>query len=358
MYELFNRNFNGTGKFTPINKVSTLKPCLLRDMNKIIAHYKKQQTEVPRSHLIVQLIENLNLRHTKTDDGIINGCLDRASHVCKQLGVVHTSNPNPSPMSGIFYSNHVNEIIIIDEAQIVDVDSVRKQWMNYNPIRIMTHPFNDINMALCDGKYPSSQSGYAVFIINLPLLILQYKYWCLQRVKANIDVFRPGLFVSQLVIPNMLFNHMYISFVNRMIDNYDGKTTPPYKRQHPLSLVDYTTDVDTFIGEQVSILNGPNPVDVHSFYNCFPALLGGKILDLIQVPDIPPTMYTRWALEASSIKYLDFMVRYYKGKGSETMRQFADKILRDIRIMENSREIKTNNTQVLKYFTDIKNALS
>lgn len=338
MYELFRKTYTGNSKQFPVSRLNSLRPTLIRDLVKITSYYKKQETSVKDSHLIVKLIDFLNVSHKRDSESIVNACIDRTPQACKVLKLIHAYNPNSETHSGVFYNQRVTEIIVADESSIIDHELIKKDWYNLNTIKIVTHPFDDIDMCLCDGKYPHAKSGYAVMYINVPALILQYKYWCENRLRNGNHILEPKFFVSQIVIPNMLFNHTKIAFVNRAMTMYDGRMVPDFRRRHNVSLGNHTETIDAAIKEQLNAYD-QGVTDINNFYTLFPAMLGGYWKDHFQVPYIAPTLNVRWTMDMAVAKYVDFLVRYYNKKAHEKLRPISGQIKANIRILQTTKEI-------------------
>ena len=345
MYDLFNSTYSGSGKTFPIIKLRTNRAVVQRELARVCSFYRAKPTDADESHVITQLIKILNISIKRDNESTIQACVDRVPEVSKILGLVHPYNSRPVERRGEFYNNHVREIIILDESTVVNLPVVKRQWPVINPIRIVTHPFNDINFHLCNGKYPIPKDGYAVFVVNVPLLILQYKFWVLDCIDKGRSEIRPSRFVGQVLIPNMIGAHMDVCYINRAMDVYRGKLVPVMKRAHPVSIVDITQHVDDTIDSQIAILN-QQVADINGFYTVFPAMVRENWLASIQVPDIAPNQNVRWAMVLSTLRYINFLVDYYHEKDPNRLRVISNRIIRSIRSMDNNKEFKDVTTMV------------
>lgn len=343
MYDLFNSTYRGSGKTFPIVKLRTNRAVIQRELARVCSFYRARPSDVDEAHVITQLIKILNVSVRRDNTSTIQACVDRTPEVAKILGLVHPYNNRPIEQRGVFYNDHVREIIILDETTPINVEVLHRQWAVINPIRILTHPFNDINFHLCNGKYPVSKDGYAVFVVNVPLLILQYRYWVKDMVAKERSEIRPARFVGQVIVPNMMGAHMDVAYINRAMDTYRGKLVPVMKRVHPVSIVDITKHVDETIDSQLAILN-LEVSDLNNFYTLFPAMMRENWLASIQVPDIAPNQNVRWAMVLSTLHYINFMVDYYHEKEPARLRAISGRIYRSIRSMENNKEFKSITT--------------
>lgn len=340
MYDLFDSSYLGNGKTFPIVKLRTNRAVIQRELGRVCSFYRGKPIDVDESHVISQLIKILHVSVRRDAEQTIQACVDRTPEVAKILGLIHPYNNKPIEHVGVFYNDHVRELILLDETATVNPETVKRVWPLLNSIQILTHPFNDINFHLCNGKYPASKSGYAVFSVNVPLLILQYQQWAIDQKKHGHAEIRVTRFVGQVVIPNMVGAHMNIAYINRAMDIYRGKMVPVMKRHHPVSVVDITQHVDETIESQIKILTD-NVLDIHNFYSAFPAVSRATWRESITVPDIAPNQNVRWALSLSVLKYIDFMVEYFHVKDPARLRVISSRLIKDINRMNNNKEFKT-----------------
>lgn len=340
MYDLFDSSYSGSGKTYPIVKLRTNRAVIQRELARVCTFYRGKAIDVDESHVISQLIKILHVSVRRDTNATIQACSDRTPEVAKILGLIHPYNNKPLEQIGVFYNTQVRELIMLDETTTINPANIKKVWPLLNSIQILTHPFNDINFHLCDGNYPASKSGYAVFSVNVPMLILQYQHWVADQIARGQQEIRVNRFVGQLVIPNMLGAHMNIVYINRAMDVYRGRMVPVMKRVHPVSVVDITTHVDEIIEEQVKILRG-NVLDIHNFYSSFPAISRDNWRQSITVPDIAPNQNVRWAMSLCVLKYIDFMVEYFRHVEPSALRLISSRLIKDINRMQNNKEFKS-----------------
>lgn len=340
MYEMFKVDTRRGSANFPIPRIATLRPILTREMIKVISYYRKLEAEVPRTHLIVKLIENLNISIKRDEFSIASAVMDNAQHSAQILGLVHPYNPKPIRHQGVFYNNSISEIIVAQDFSNVDYAWLKRNWQIVNSIHIATHPFSDVDYGMCNGKYTSSKAGLAVFYIDIPTMMIQYKHWCEDRLAKRNNNLKPGIFVSQIVIPNMISNHMDLCLINRAFDMHEGKVVPRMRRQHPVSLGDHTELVDEVCGKMSHLWTTGEPVEPTHFFSMFPSILKDTLKDSFKIPDIAPNINTRWAMELSVMKYVDFMVRFYNQREPNKLRQISSKIRRDIQSLETTKETR------------------
>lgn len=347
MYQILNPNNRGRGRQVPIQNLSTSRAVILRELQRVTTHYHKQPTLVPVDHILVRIINLLTISMKRSDYGIVDACMDRTPQVAETLGLVHPLNANVTPRTGHFYNNHVNEILIAHDSDEPDYDLLKKSWFSMSALKIITHPYADVNMHLCNGKYPNNGTGgYAVIVIDTPMLMLQFKHWRQRGINHGlVDTLSARHFVSQMVIPNMLIEHLDVCFINRAMRTYRKEASPFRRRVHPTQVVDYTPKVDDIIDQQVDALM--SNVNINDVYDLFPAVLKESWHSSIKIPDIIPNMNTTWALDMAALPYINFLLEVVGNTNPTQIRQVSGQLRRDIRRMQSSREIDKMHTNLL-----------
>lgn len=349
MYQILNPNNKGRGRRVPIQNLSTSRAVILREVQRVTSYYHKQPNLVAVDHILVRVINLLTISMKRNDYGVVDACMDRTPQVAMTLGLVHPLNSDVTGHTGHFYNNHVNEIIIAHDSDEPDYDLLKRSWYSMSAIKIITHPFADMNMHLCDGKYPSNgEGGYAVIIIDTPMLMLQYKYWR-QRAMNNggtVDTLSARHFISQMVIPNMLLEHLDICFINRAMRSYRKQASPFRRKVHPNQIVDFSPKADEVIDQQVAALQD-GQVDINDLYTMFPAMLKESWLSSIKLPDVVPNLNTTWALDMATLPYINFLLEVMAVSNPTMIRQVAGELRRDLRRLSTTKEIDNMSTNML-----------
>lgn len=337
MYQLLSSFHVGKGIHVEMLDAQRHRSLINREMAKITNYYKAKKLEVASSHLIVQVIKNLNLSLLRDDYSTIDASKERCAEMCQKLGLVHQYNSNPQEFPGMFYNKFIREFVIGNDLHEPNLRHFKFNWRRINSVRVCCHPYSDIDMNLPNGKYPSNKSGYSVIDINIPALMLQYKYWAKSRLakdetKVNI---RPELFVGSVVIPNMLVSHMNVCFVNRFMDVSRGVMVSVMKRVHQIGTNDITRNIDALVETQLKIYNQYKPGE-HDFYKITTTIMGNNFLSQVKPPPHVPNINMRIFILLACTPYVKFLFDFIKTRGGNIERATKDKIVRSVRLAKHS----------------------
>lgn len=343
MYQLLQPKPDGQNNRVTLQNLSAHRSVMLRELHKVISHYHRRPRLTDPQHILVRIINLLTISFKRSQYSIVDACMERTEVVARQLDLAHPLNSNAVTKTGEFYNNKVEEVIVLNDSDEPDYDNIKAHWQTISAIRILTHPFADIDMNLCDGRYPTSVSegGYAVIVIDTPILMLQYRHWVEKGLQGgiNMDSLDPRYFVSQICIPNLLIEHMDICFINRAIRIYKGEPVPMRVKVHPTQVLDYSPRVDDLIEQQVDILKEYR-INAGDVLTLFPAVLKSDWYSSIKIPTIPPNINTRWVLELAALPYLTFILLVYADRNPAFIRPLRNTIKRDARALGNNKEVR------------------
>lgn len=330
MYEFLKPTYTGSNKQFIIPNAGFTKAMVGREVIKISQYYSSKPNKVNPDHFLVRLLEQYAISGQRTHFGVVQAVLDRTPEIAKQFKLVHPENSSPELKTGNFFNKRTQELIIIHETTIHDGNKVKNDWRNLHAIRFLYHPFNDLDLCLCNGEYPYTNDKYASIIIDVQLLLLQYHYWRKEVLSKNRPDVSFELFVGQFVIPSMVSPCNEICLINRAIALYNKESVPSFKRQHPIGNLDVSMSIDKFLQSQVDIMN-TQVIDIHDFFGVVPSLTNDTWKDSLAIPNTVPNGNMRWALEASVVPYILFMVSYYEQNNKhELLSSIAGKLLRDV----------------------------
>lgn len=252
---------------------------------------------------------------------------------------------------GMFYGEGSSEIIIGDN-QDFDIDDAVKNWKRLSPVRVLTHAISDFGMTIPNGKNNHFVDGLSVIYINIPMLMLQYRRFIEdQRSLAALEnqetVISPRLFLYRYVLPGMMPSHMDHVVVNRLMNFYDGAPMTESYIKSPFFQAEVGNNENSGIiancnTAQEVVLNKITESQCHYdqiLANIF-TITEEDALDLLIMPDIPPTRQVWWAMLLARLKHMKFMVKVAKQNGSYNNRMYSNRLqielsrLLDSRVLE------------------------
>lgn len=281
---------------------------LRANVSQVARYYRGNPQAVKGDHLLVKLIQSIDVPTSLSYERYYAN-VDAVSLDTSMVLKLTSSLYKGQIWDGVFYGPGSDEIIIA-HTDSFNLDMVKKDWMNVTPVRVLRHAKSDLYLNLPDGRRNTTESGLAIIAINLPLLMCQYysfrqSYWIGNE--QGIDVPSIMMFVHMYVLPNMLFSHLDQALFNRI--DHLARKLPMGKtlKRHPFALIDYEYKVDQVYTEVLKNLSGVEKNFVGMLQN-IPVVFRKDMEQVMHVPDMAPTRQVLWALAASRLPMLNFVL--------------------------------------------------
>lgn len=341
MYTLFDITEKDRRHSIVIPKFNHVDTVIGKETQKVQDYYRFHKTHLPSNHLLVKLILNLNVSLNREVYEYVSTVEDRVDKLAKSFKFIHPTNTNVTTFDGVFYNeNTVEYIIASDEA--FDVDLAWKKWRSIVAVKIHSHPFTDMSIAIPNGKYPLQMTkGAAVISINIPMLALQYKAWV--RYEQNRGVASESIqnFIYNFVLNNMVKRHTEICLINRTISYITQLSVSEFSRQHPFHVTDYTGKVDEVLISRDKYLT-KRKVGFNQLFLVYKPLYFKTWAQVLSLPKIAPTRQVSWVWLLSYLPYILFYLKVINKQNSKIDRGLAFEIKRHIGYLENTRAIPVN----------------
>lgn len=344
MHTLFSEpnTFNAGVKTLP--NWNNARQNLYTEINKVVRHFRQAREWLPNTNPLVKI---LNADHTplyENADHTIEAARNRWLKDAETFGINTPFRKANYMPDNIAYPNNVREYVAMDDS-IPYGNEVKIKWQTLEPIRVLDHPYHDLNLALPNGKFQGDKSlEDSVFLsINIPLLILQYRLWQKhEALKTGIDPESPHVFLVRYPLTTIMNSHMDIVLRNRFINFYYGIEPTKFRtiRQGGVAVNDCSNFVDRSLRECVTIVTSTD-MRFFELNQQIPQLSDTSVANTLVLPDMSYTRALRWVYDASRINWLAFLVRYNNDRNMSKNKAEIDFMRRRFVLMSNDKEFQT-----------------
>lgn len=312
MHTLFNSNMvYNTGSIS-LPGWNNAKQNLYTEINKLVRYFREAREWLPNTNPLVKILtSDSTLLHANADYTIENA-RNRWLRDANLFGI-NTPVKKASYMpDNIAYPNNVREYVALDDSIPVG-EELKLNWKSLEPIRVLDHPYADLNLSLPNGKFIGDpKGGGSVFLsINIPMLVLQYRLWIkYEAERQGIDP-NPAVFLIRYPLTNIMNSHMDIVIRNRFKNFYNGIEPDDFKviRQGGVVVNNTANFVDRSLRELVKVVSGKN-LNFNEFNQLVPQLSYDNVSQSLILPDMSYTRTVRWVYDASRINWYTLMVTY------------------------------------------------
>lgn len=290
-----------------------------RNYQKVQSYYRQYPQVVSSSHFLIRLIYALNIGKSLPLERFYYAAASRSLNTAMALKIT-TSISRGDVFDGIFYGKGSREVIIghIDSFNYIDSFDT---WREMESVRILHHPKSDLNLNIPDGRATSVETGLAVISINIPMLMVQYYHFHHeQEVRESQGMNRRSImqFIHSYVLTNAVKSHLDYAIFNRMYNLQRGVPMGDSGIRHSFALVNYTSTLDDSLSTLSKSIDDMNYKFDAKLKN-IPAVFNTTFATVTDLPDMAPTLQVFWALIASRIKVLSYLVRSASKYGARTI---------------------------------------
>lgn len=317
---------NINGVFPP--QWNFIKTGYLANVAKVQEFHHLYPTAVNASHFLVSLLQSIAVPMDVPLSKYYRYVEAKAQNLAMALGMTSSISKGKTH-DGIFYGPGCPEILLSLDIY-TDPDETYKNWENVSAVYPIWHPKSDMGLFFPTGETSSWENGLAVIAINIPQLAVQYRAF-VEAQKDNLSGESKSVqqFVGGYVLPNMLPAQTDLALYNRIEKaargERDGLNTPRFK--HSFTMPYYEAHLDVAIGHILdNVSTGAKEFD--RILKIIPAFYQKDMMAVMVMPDVTPTSQVDWALCASRLPVIDFLIDRCEGYAAIKNQSILNQIVR------------------------------
>lgn len=316
---------------------------LENNLQKVRAYYQNNPKTLPASHLLVRLMHSLNISLNNDDYAYVFKAMDWTDDLSRSLKLTSAVSYGKLFEPGQFYGEGVSEAIIAEWSPF-DIGRAVKNWKSIRPLRVLYHPFDNLNFRLPAADTRWNGEGFAVIGVHIPKLALQYKCWRRWESSVNDDSPQSVMqFLRALPIPNMLISHINISLLNRLMARFFDTPPVPFKAAHPFYLIDWSDPVDQVLESYLKFMANKNP-SFSTIFHYMPSVVE-SMERTIRLPEQAFSIQLQWAIVLARVLPTAFMVQFAHESGNQANRLSIRKIERYLKRLESNHLLEHRLTE-------------
>jgi hypothetical protein len=308
------------------------------DLDKVIQYRRGLERRVDSDHLLLRLLETLNVSVDQTDQDYVWEVSDNALRIANTFQMTSMWGHGRPFSPGVFFGPTVKEVLIanIDDFSVKEAS---KGWEDLRPIRPIAHPYNDLSLPTLDGNGEglNEVTGWAVVTINIPMLALQYKRWVETFVKGVQDPPPNTLFLGRYPLANMLYGHLDLCMYNRLMAFDFEEATQTLKNTNPFYLnFQQGGQTDRMIQYAVDFMQRAG-YSFDDWLDCVPQVTATNVHEWLALPDVTFTTQVEWAIFLARLPTMVWLLRHNVKVASNRNNDYIIAIRHWVQRMRNGR---------------------
>lgn len=338
MYQLFEDYNDPTVSVSKPPGFNYIARIYNREIQTIVNYYNSRAFYLNNTNILVRILNSFTVPIESSIDRYVEMATTRGPYIAKHFGI--TSEINFGKIhEGTFYGDKVKEIYLYNENYFSPF-TIGKDWQSLRPVTVLDHPISDLKLLLPNGKVNSTAEGTATIAIDIPMLLTQYRYFLLEQQYNSESVLGANHFVYKYVLPNMLYSHIDIVLMNRLMNLYYGAPMSTNLYKYPFPIVDYSSAVDKDLKRVLNRLkNSRTPY--FGYLQNIVSIGNPSMVESLKMPDLAKTRQVWWAMFLTRLKVMKFLIDVGGSNGVHTNGYFIGKLKLDIKRLTNERIFET-----------------
>ena len=352
MYDLF----NDRPVYTRVDYVNLsldyARKELIKDVETWITYRRMNPDAVASDHLLTRLLGGLNIPYSGDLNRYRSAVEQRVPQFSGILGLTSGFYKGRVFSPGIFYGEGCHEVIIASDEDW-DMTDPEENWMEWEPIRVLSHPRSDLGIESLDGKGSFTEHGYAVISINVSMLACQYQMWLESDQSGNEEFNRNSRqFLLMYPLTNAVRSHLDIALFNRLCRRWYNEPYGKSFRRLPIHTTDLNSRFDTLLKDVTDRLSRQR-YDFKDILKIIPGVYREWTLDAHQLPKMFIANQCLWALYLARLNLIGFLVNFNRSMNNQRNTAEITRINRSLIEAKNGKWlINGHPPHLVNYFND------
>lgn len=338
MYKLFEKRyvpFEGTYE---ASEIRLIKSTVNVNFETVKGYFENSSFRSNNSHLLIRILRSMEVSLETPFERVVETTYARAPYVAKHFNLTSEGNYG-TPHKNVFYSSAFNEAVdyIFYKSEIdINPFSEDKSWVNLSPIKVLWHPGSDFRMLVPNGELRTPFKGFSVVAIDIPLLVLQYREYCLEMVVKHETeaVYNPAKFLTTRVFPKMLKTQLDLAFFNKFLVKQGILEDVQPVNWLPIALLDTNSRINKAVNELYPKLQRSRG-SYTQVLQTIPGIFQDNAFNALQLPDVLATRQAFWLQVLSRFMVVDFLFKLQGKKGREVNRGYIADFKRETPVFLN-----------------------
>lgn len=328
MYSLFQHDNKPEYGVVRLADWTYLRDGLQRNLDTVLHYYRNAPHSVMSDHLLVRILQSIGVPMSLPVDRYYSNVYSLAYTMTSAFQLTSPTGSGKI-FNGTFYGKGNQEVIVVDDEWFLP-EVAEKNWQNLVPVKVLRHPFSDIDLTIPDGKMRSREQGVAVMSLNITLLAIMYRAFAIEETrKAKVDPAYVPLnimqFIYMYVLPNMLASHLDYALFNRAVFLSRGLVPNKTQAKHPFPLIDYSKQVNAVLTRVLGLLK-KSTYSFDMILATLPAVGHVNQKKALVVPDVVPTRQVLWSVILARLPALQFLISIAREGGRTRDQDEIDEI--------------------------------
>lgn len=286
-------------------------------------------------NILIRILQSI----TEEFNGDIMEFMNRVHKVGIDLSrtIGMTSNYGTGKLfKGSFYDG-CDEIFIAGRNEQYMWSDLWYNWRDIAAVTVIDHPATEMTYFMPGATNPAkfSNPGLCVFFVDIALLYTQWNFYRSASRDPSME-----LFITEVVMPNMMKSHMDICMLNRLMMRFGLIESCSVNTNLPFKQISVNQEMDRILNIVERNLSGRR-LSHELFLSAIPTVFEENVLQAIPDPSLMPTIQSMWANLASKMKRVAYILELGKRQDYVNMTDVVARLKRTVIRNESEKRLET-----------------
>ena len=290
------------------------------------SYFDQSSFRLPNDHLLMRVLRSLEFSLETPFEKVVESVYARTLNLAKHFNLTSEGSYGV-PHKGVFYSNKQGEVVdYIFANNSIDINPFDpdRSWTDLSPLKVLYHPVTDFRWLLPNGQNQSAIEGYSVVHLDIPLLALQYREYCLEMVRKHQDdaVYNPNKFLMTRVLPKLYNSHFDLLVINQFLLKAGVIPASEPKVWLPMALLDVSKSVQQSVDELYPRLTASRRTFTNSL-EMIPSVFNKNAMEALKLPTTVATRQSFWLQVLTRFPMMEFLMDIQGKPGRDNNRSYV-----------------------------------
>jgi hypothetical protein len=285
------------------NILDNIKDKVKMDIDKVLDYYRYRDGKVTNNNILVRLITTAAPDYNR-DIYEYMRIIDNDLIYYAKLFNISSNISKGNIMENVVFHRNSLELFIFEEEDI-DLLTIDENWKELIPIEVIKYDGTDTSLLVPNNKISFNRPTLSIFKIDIRKLLIQYRYWSLERVTNGFGT-DPASFLYSMVFPRLVYSILDFSIINRLRLINEKVIIDDNVNKHPFHIFNLNNDIDRYLKTVIKTIKNENKTYSNIMKNIH--LLNKDNMYNLLFDNYTINTYNRYAYFLSKIPYMHLLL--------------------------------------------------
>lgn len=333
MLPIFSNTYRSAGRISQAPQSAWFQGRIQENVQRLKAQFQSNVRGVHSNHPLVQALKHSG-SYTNAPVDLFNAAYTRYPYISKNLKF--TTDYNRGSFKGSKVLSSKDSMIYASSEYISPYEAVNT-WRKLSPLTCLWLDKNYMDMSIPQQPDTVFAKGFSSIAVDIPMMSLMYKGFKATAQANNSEaVYGEEEFVGTWVLPTLVESQVDMTCISALIAVFEGKYERIKRVESNYYFQSYSDDFRKIADFVLGKITDTRMSYTQILQN-IPVVYKDSAHDALTLPDFAPTTQVTWAMLATRLRVINFLLDVGGVTGRRANQGFINQLKALTRDVRNSR---------------------